>query len=444
MRTINKLLIVLMLFQVTTAFAQAPTAPVTGDSLTLSVILNQVMTNYPLLKKAEKELISADAKMDLTKTAYLPNVEFSSSFTRLGPTTSITMVINNVPHALELYPPNMYNATVSVNENIYDFGRTNKNLAMDQKSKEMVQLSIGQTKQRLSMAIVGNYFTINFLQEAIKIKEDQLKNLNEHLQFVQKKAATGSAIQYDVISTKVRISVIENQKIDLQTALQVQISSLNSYLGKNTDNQIIVKNTVLEKQLVPSVDSLCNTAFSNRSEMKMAFKKEEIAKSRLDVLNVQNNPSLNAFGSGGFKNGYFNTSFQDTGMFNYAVGVGLKVPIFDANRSKYLKVQTNADLDGIKQDTELMKRNITNEVVESRANALSALKKVKQSELQLQQATQAYELAEVSYKSGTITNLDLLDSYTALSESKLGLFKTKIDYTVSLLKLKIATGEQIY
>ena len=45
---------------------------------------------------------------------------------------------------------------------------------------------------------------------------------------------------------------------------------------------------------------------------------------------------------------------------------------------------------------------------------------------------------------GTITNLDLLDSYTALSESKLGLFKTKIDYTVSLLKLKIATGEQIY
>jgi len=444
MRTINKLFISLMLFPVTTAFAQVTNAPVSGDSLTLSNILNQVMTNYPLLKKAEKELIAADAKMDLTKTAYLPNIDFSSSFTRLGPTTSITMVINNIPHALELYPPNMYNATVSVNENIYDFGKTNKNLALDQKNKEMVQLSVGQTKQKLSMAIVGNYFTINFLQEAIKIKEDQLKNLNDHLQFVEKKAATGSAIQYDVISTKVRISVIENQKIDLQTALQVQTSMLNSYLGKSIDNQLTVKNTIIEKQLIPSADSLCNLAFSNRSEMKMALKKEEITKSRLDVLNVQNNPSLNAFGSGGFKNGYFNSSFQDTGMFNYAIGVGLKVPIFDANRSKYLKVQTNADLDGIKQDTELMKRNIINEVVESRANTLSALKKVKQSELQLQQATQAYELAEVSYKAGTITNLDLLDSYTSLSESKLGLFKTKVDYSVSLLKLKIALGEPIY
>ena len=437
MRKINKLLIALLLTSSTTTFAQVTNV---ADSLSLSGILSQVMTNYPLLKKAEKELLSADAKMDLTKTAYLPDINFSGSYTRIGPVVSIPFGGKN----LELYPPDVYNATVSINENIYDFGRTNKNLALDKKNKEMVQLSVGQTKQRLSMAIVGNFFSINFLQEAIKIKEDQLKNLNEHLQFVQKKAATGSAIQYDVISTKVRISVIENQKIDLQTALQVQTSTLNSYLGKNTDNQLTVKNTILDKQLVPSVDSLCNTAFTNRSEMKMALKKEEIAKSRLDVINVQNNPSLNAFGSGGFKNGYFNSSFQDTGLFNFAVGVGLKVPIFDANRSKYLKVQTNADLDGLKQDTELMKRNISNEVVESRANALSALKKVKQSELQLQQATQAYELAEVSYKSGTITNLDLLDSYTALSESKLGLFKTKIDYTVSLLKLKIATGEQIY
>ena len=83
-------------------------------------------------------------------------------------------------------------------------------------------------------------------------------------------------------------------------------------------------------------------------------------------------------------------------------------------------------------------------MVECRANAEAALKKVKQSELQLHQAMQAYKLAEVSYQAGTITNLDLLESYTALSESKLALFKTKIDYTVNLQKLKIALGERIY
>ena len=444
MKTINKLLIALMLFTASTAFAQATSLQSSGDSLTLSGIISTVINNYPSLKKAAKELVALDAKIGLTKTAYLPDVSFSSSYTRLGPTTSITMVINNIPHALELYPPNTYNAAVSVNENIYDFGKTLKNVALDEKNKEMVQLTVEQAKQRLSMAVMGNFYGISFLQEAIRIKDDQLKTLNEHLQFVQKKADTGSATKFDILTTKVQISVIENIKTDIQNALQIQISQLNSFMGKPHDSNIVLKNELNVQQLVPSVDSLCNLAFASRYEMKMAIKKEEISKSRLDVIAVQNNPALNAFGSGGFKNGYFNSSFQDIGMFNYAVGVGIKVPIFDANRSKYLKIQANADLEGNQQETELTRRGIINEVVESRANALSALKKVKQSELQLQQASQAYELAEVSYKAGVITNLDLLDSYTSLSESKLALYKTKIDYAANLQRLKIALGEKIY
>ena len=83
-------------------------------------------------------------------------------------------------------------------------------------------------------------------------------------------------------------------------------------------------------------------------------------------------------------------------------------------------------------------------MVESKANAESALKKVNQSELQLEQALQAFSLAETNFKAGAITNLDMLDSSTSVAESRLALLKTKIDYSVSVLKLKIALGEQIY
>jgi outer membrane protein len=37
--------------------------------------------------------------------------------------------------------------------------------------------------------------------------------------FVEKKAATGSATNYEILTTKVRISAIENQKTDLLNAL---------------------------------------------------------------------------------------------------------------------------------------------------------------------------------------------------------------------------------
>ncbi len=178
--------------------------------------------------------------------------------------------------------------------------------------------------------------------------------------------------------------------------------------------------------------------------MKIAIEKEELSRLRLNIIKVQNSPSLNFIASGGYKNGYLNSGLQDVARLNFAVGVGLKVPIFDANRSKFMKIQAKAYSEGNIQETELVRRSITNEVVESHANAEAALKKVRQSELQLQQALQAYQLAEVNYKAGTVTNLDLLESYTAVSESKLALFKTKIDYSADLQRLKIILGEKIY
>jgi len=217
---------------------------------------------------------------------------------------------------------------------------------------------------------------------------------------------------------------------------------LNSFLGKSQGTKLLVKKELLSTQILGSNDSLFSYAYDHRNEMKIVQQKGKLADSRLKMVNSQNNPSLNFFGSGGLKNGYL----PDISILtaNYAVGIGLKVPLFDANRSKYNKVMAQSDIRGNVEDAELARRSIVNEVVESRSNTESALKKVSQSELQVEQAQQAYTLAETNYQAGAITNLDLLDSFTALAESKLFLLKTKIDYSASLLKLKIALGEQIY
>jgi outer membrane protein TolC len=74
----------------------------------------------------------------------------------------------------------------------------------------------------------------------------------------------------------------------------------------------------------------------------------------------------------------------------------------------------------------------------------AASKKVSQSELQLKQALKAYSLAETSFNTGVITNLDLLDANTSVSESSLMLLKARIDYAACVYKLKAALGERIY
>jgi len=439
MKTIFKLTLFLLLLPLIAINGQN-TAKITEDSLSLSQILNEVIHNYPSIKKAQTDIESSDARIGLAKTAYLPNVDFNGSFTFLGPTTSLTFNGSQ----LQLYPPDNYSAAINISESIYDFGKTEKNVTFAKQSKELVGLSVEQLKQKLSGMMVGNYYSIVFLQEAIKIKNQELNTLNEHLQYVQKREATGSATNYEILTTKVRISSIENQKTDLVNALQVQLGQLSSFLGKSQDDKLSVKTNLLAPQILSSGDSLSTFAFDHRAEMKIARQKSALADTHLKIVNSQNNPSLNFYGSGGYKNGYFNDKYQDTGNLNFVVGVGFKVPIFDADRTKYNKIQAQSDIQGNNQETELTRRTIVNEVVESKANAESALKKINQSELQLKQAEEALSLAETNFEAGAITNLDLLDSSTLVAESKLALLKTKIDYSVSLLKLKIALGEQIY
>jgi len=408
------------------------------DSLSLNAIISEVVQSHPLVKKATEELTSNDAKINIAQSAYLPNVDFDAAYTHIGPVPAIVFG----GETFKMAPSENYNAAFNVVQKITDFKRTDKNIAVEKLGKELTLQSVEQVKQKLSQAVIGNYFTLLYLQEAIRIKDEQLNTLNEHLRFVKKKQETGSATQYEILTTQVRISAIENQKTDLETARQVQISQLNSLLGKPESTVQQVKNDLNFTFSELQSDVLINAAMQNRDEMKLAREKAKLAEMRYNLTGTQNNPSINAFLSGGLKDGYFPNLYQPKA--NYAIGVSVKIPIYDGKRSKYNLVQAKSAIQVNDQETEYTRRTIVNEVVESTANVKASLKKVQQSELQLEQAIQAYKLAQTRFDSGVITNLELLDGSTAVSESRLMLLKSKIDYTVNFYKLKSAVGERLY
>ena len=409
------------------------------DSLGLISIIQQVISNYPSIKKAEQDIEAANARIGLAKSAYYPQVNASASYTRLGPISSIAIPGMGT---FTLFPSNNYDMSLNYNQVIYDFGKTSGKVDLENQNKLLSQLSTEQLKQQLSLSLLNHYYSILYLQEAIKIKDEELKTLDEHLAFVEKQEATGSSTQYAILSTKVRISATEDQKIDLQTSLQVLQAQLNSFMGNPQDRQLTVKKELLQPMVLDTNEKLVNTAYQQRDELKVARQRSEIASTHYRIAGITNYPEFDFFASGGFKNGYI----PDLNVLkaNYVAGVSFKLPIFDGYRVKYNRQQAQSEMRSVEQDTELARRGIANEIIENRTNVDAALKKIMKQELQLEQAQKAYELAQTSFLAGTITNLDLLDSETALAESRLALMKSKIDYTVSLLKLKIATGEQIY
>lgn len=420
-------------------FTTQPVRSQESDSLSLKTIIQEVIQSHPSVKKAMEDIAIADDKIGLAQSGKLPTAEFSTSYSRIGPTVELT--IPNMG-TFSMMSPNNYSAALNVNQTICDFGKTLNNILLEKEGKELSVQSIDAVKQKLSQAVVVGYFSLLYFQEAIKIKDEQLKNLNDHLLWVKKKQETGSTTQYEILTTQVRISSIESQKTDLETARKVQICQINSLMGKPDSNPVLVKKELLLQLPQKDKESLISDAIQNRDEMKVANEKSKLADLRYRLVHSQNNPVLNAFASGGVKNGYFPN--LDTPKMNYVVGFGFKMPIYDGKRLKYNLAQTESAIHSNDMETEIARRNIVNEVIEAEANLNASQNKMSQFTLQLQQARQAYDLAKIRYTSGGMTNLELLDGATAVSESELLLLKSQIDYSVSEYKLKIAVGERLY
>lgn len=425
-----------------TVYGQVPVAAegmLSTDSLSLKYIIQRVVTTYPTVKVAEEAINNADARIGLARTGYNPEFDLTAAFSNLGPVTKLSIPDMGT---FQLYPENNYSAGVNVRQTVYDFGRTRKNVSLESENKSISVQSLEQVKQRLSALAVSNFYTLAFLQAAIKIKQEELDALKEHLSYVEKKVATGSSTEYEVLTTKVRISAVESQEVDLNAALTNQQSVLNSLLGNDQSASPVVKTELAADIPAIPADSLLSYAYQNRDKMLINKRRTNAAEMRYEIASVQNKPMVNLLATGGAKNGYIPDLYKITP--NYVVGLGVRIPIYDGSKTKYNRMQAKSAITSISYESEYTKRNISTELSEAETYMFSAGKKVSQYELQLEQAKRAYSLAETSFMSGSITNLDLLDSNTSVSESRLLLLKARIDYAASVYKLKAAMGERLY
>ena len=409
------------------------------DSLTLKDIINVVITTHPTVKSAAEAINNANTRIALARTGYYPEADVTAGFTNLGPVTKLT-----IPEmgTFQLFPENNYSASLNYRQVVYDFGRTRQNIEFETENKVLGEQVLEQVKQKLSLYTVNTYYTLLFLQAAIKIKEEQVSALNEHLLQVEKMISTGSATEYQLLATEVKISNVEGQKADLIASLNAQRASMNSLLGNDNETIPVVKSDLAVSVSGIASDSLLTHAFQNRDEILLNQERISLAELRYSIVKLQNKPVISFQASGGAKNGYVPKLGEIKP--NYVIGLGIRIPVFDGMKGKYNILQAQSAITTLAYESDNERRNISNELYEAVAYLNSARQKVSQYKLQLEQAEKANSLAETSYKSGIITNLELLDASTSVSESRLFLLKAQIDYVVSIYKLRAASGERIY
>jgi outer membrane protein len=432
---LNKKIVVITI--ITTFLFPVINAQTSSDSLTYNAVMEAVVRKNPLIKQAEEKVNNSQWKEKLTKSTYLPNISADANVTRLYPVPAFDF---NSMH-IQMVPDVSMDYGIKVSQTIYDFGKTNDNLGLQQTNTEINRLNVDQLKQRITLTSAGYFFSLIYIQSAVSIKTDELKILKQHLEYVDNKQRTGSATQYEILSTKVRISTTESQLTDLQTSREVLLSHLCNLMD-TSNAKFAIKNNMMSDKLLAAEDSFYNFALNHRDDALLIDKKASMAEWNYKIAQSQSNPSLIFIGSIGYKNGYLPE--VNSLKYNYLAGLSLNVPLFDGNRKHINKQIACSGIADVKYEKENLHNVINDEVKENYVSLKMAEQKINQFKMQLEQATEAYNHAQINFKAGAITNLDLLDASNMLAESKLMLLKSQIDFKLYLIKFKAAIGERLY
>lgn len=409
-----------------------------ADTLTLHETISRVIRTYPSVKQADEAVKSAGYNVKMARAALLPVVNASASYVRVEPVAKVHF--EDLDLAFD--PNNNYHAGVSLTQLLYDFGKNRPKIEAARQKEELARIQKDELYQNLALNTVQMYYLNSFTREAIRIKRQQLGDYDEMLRQTEVRSKSGSATSFDLLNTQVSQSGVKTQLTELLSTLNIQQRQLSILADTVISGDVLLSTQFDILPALTPLDDLVSSAYTHRPEMQMADKQISIARLEESAARRAYNPSLDLSASAGGKNGY--PAHIDRMKLNYNAGVTLSIPLYEGGRRKQTTALAKSAHTDATYQRELIAKQVHQQVADNYYTLESDYSKTLQLQQQVNLARQAYQQAKVNYAAGTITNLELLTSSTNLSDSKLQLLQSRINYQIDYYKLQVSIGASIW
>ena len=390
-------------------------------------MINKAFDYYPKLKEGDAYIRMGQSQRDLAKAGYMPTIDADASYRYAKPTPELSFPGLGT---FAFVPSNNYDFHLAATLPIWDFGRTQANV---QKTLAQIQTSkdnLENNKMLLAYQVAELYVAIIFYNKSIETQNQQVQLLQENEKIINDRVKDGDALKFDLLSTQVRRNNAQNLLIDLQNSLKKNYEYLNMLTGQQGDGYITRADIAFNTEGHEDVTS--------DKSFDLLLLNDQLKSTELEIKAARNNWLPNLFGQGkiGYANGYVPTvdKIQAFG----SVGVGLSIPIYGADRPNYRIKIAKINAEAAKYNIQATKMNLDKDIAQAKSDLEATNTKLKNYVIQVEQAKEALSLANIRYKAGIITNLELLTAQTDLQNAQLGYIQlafSKLQSTLTLNKI---------
>lgn len=412
------------------------------NPLTLNDAVKIALQNNKQIKIAEEKLLSAISNLEMVKAGEKIRGSLSASAVRIDKKTTITM-----PSFIPGMPPTQ----ITIGE-LYSYKASlgiihpldvSKKLSLSEKlallSVEQAQVDLNRTKEDVITTTKRAFFQALQAKKSIAIFTATQKTAEEALRVAKANYEAGTVPHFDVLRAEVNLANVRQSLLTVQNAYEMAKSVLLTNMGVDPTTPIeLVEEIPAESFSLLPLEDYVNKALQNRKELEVLKLGIDLAETNLALTKRENYPDLIV----GF---YYNwqrptTSFSPRETSWNAV-LSLSFTPFDSGLNKAKQEGVRATIETLKANLAQLEDAIKLDVKNAYTNLENSKAKLELAEKVLGQAREAYRLAEARYSAGVSTQVELLDTQSALTQAEVNYINALFDFHIAKINLDKAIGE---
>jgi outer membrane protein len=304
---------------------------------------------------------------------------------------------------------------------------------------------INQARLELIRTVQENFFIFLRAKQDVRSARDSLERLQSQLASSQAFYNVGVSPRLDVLQAEVDVSAAESALLIAENAVETQRVRLNTLLVLPIEADVEYTGELAYIPFSAGLEECLQKAYARRPDIIIAEKSVAVAEQDIVRARSAFYPSVNAVGAWGTQGrDLFASGSQNmrTNFSEWSLGVTAEWPLFEwgktvheARQAGHVKSRMRAEADNLRQEVGFM--------VKERLLAITeAAKRIRVSIKGVEQAREAYRMADARYRQKVGTMTDVLDAQAKLSQAEASLAGARADYGIALSSLYAAIGEE--
>jgi outer membrane protein TolC len=390
---------------------------------------------------------ASTARIDEARSGWLPKLNYSESFVRSNnPVFVFSSLLTQHQFGVENFaigplnrpnPLNNFQSILTLDQPIYDAGQTHDAVRTADLSRQMTAEEQRHTRMQVISAVVKAYYGAALAAESLHTAEQSLRSAEADLERAESVHAAGVSTDVDVLSIRVHLAAVTEQRIQRAADLDVAKSALNDALGLPLDARHALS-TALRPLTLPELElaSLERDASSTRPEARATHLEADLAKVQADSARSAFRPQVS-----------FHAAFEadrqqfiDKGGVNWLASIGLRWNLFNGNGDKAKIEESRHWMERAHADEQRVDSAVRLEVRRAWADLRAAEQRIEVAKAAVAEADESLRITQNRYEAGMSNVTDLLRNETAVLESRTRYLAAVHDQRIAATMLELAAG----